>query len=97
MTTLESAIYNRISTKCHLFVKTYYPGEYRALSAAADAEYHSRQSRRTSIKCLQDILNSVQIEDKSLKQAQVQTDENYWNDPIDTTTCEAGEDISDIL
>lgn len=56
MTNTESAVYNRISTKCHLYVKTYFPAEYKNLVAAAQKEYESRKYRRTSLSDLQNAL-----------------------------------------
>jgi hypothetical protein len=59
MNQIESAIYNRISTKCHLFVKEYYPTEYKRLCCAAEEEYRNRQYRRTSFAQLQQALKNV--------------------------------------
>lgn len=94
MNNLESAIYNRISTKCHLFTKTYYPGEYKKLAAAAILEYETRQSRRTSQKDLEEILSKPSIPGKNLE---IPADENYWNDPVFPMSSEGSECNEDIL
>lgn len=56
MNTNESAIHNRISTKCHAYVKHYHPSEYKLLVASAETEYKNRQSRRNSFENIQKVL-----------------------------------------
>jgi cation transport regulator ChaB len=56
MTSNESAVYNRISTKCHAYVKYYFPDIYKKLVSSAEAEYKNRQSRRNSLENIQKAL-----------------------------------------
>jgi len=59
MTNTESAVYNRISSKCHAYVKHYFPVEYKKLAAAAEEEYKTRKSRRNSLVDIQNVLKPV--------------------------------------
>jgi hypothetical protein len=56
MTSIESAVYNRISTKCHAYVKYYFPDVYKKLAAQASEEFKSRKSRRNSLADIQNAL-----------------------------------------
>jgi hypothetical protein len=56
MTNLESAVYNRISSKCHAYVKHYFPTEYKKFVAASQEEYKTRKSRRNTLADIQNIL-----------------------------------------
>ena len=69
MTNTESAVYNRISSKCHAYVKHYFPAEYKKLAAAAEEEYKTRKSRRNSLADIQNVLKPANENniDNSLK------------------------------
>ena len=60
MTNTESAVYNRISSKCHAYVKHYFPAEYKKLAAAAKDEYKTRKSRRNSLADIQNVLKPAE-------------------------------------
>lgn len=80
MTNIESAVYNRISTKCHLFVKQYFPSEYKKLAAAAADEYTNRRSRRVSLAELQTILGAEVPAQKPAVSVPTHKAANSWGD-----------------
>jgi len=59
MTTKDSALHNRISTKCHFFVRHYYPDVYRLLAKAAEEEYTTHQFRRNGLDDLKTVLQPL--------------------------------------
>lgn len=59
MTNLESAIYNRISSKCHAYMKHYLPAEYKLFVAAAEEEYKTHKYRQNSLADIQKALEPL--------------------------------------
>jgi hypothetical protein len=73
MTKKEMAIHNRISTKCHAYVKYLFPTEYGKFAAQAASEYASGACRRNSYSDLQ----------KALKPRNPGWDDfETWRDPL---------------
>lgn len=73
MTKKEVAIYNRLSTKCHAYVKYTFPEVYKKLGAQAHSEYELGKSRRNSY---QDIQRALKPRNPG---ADVETT-NLWGD-----------------
>lgn len=75
MTKKQMAIHNRISTKCHAYVKYNYPEVFQKLTDQATSEYEHGACRRNSITDIQ----------RALKPRNPGNDldsENYWNDSV---------------
>ena len=79
----EMAIHNRISSKCHAYVKNFLPEVYPKLVAQATSDYERNRFRRTSPLDLQKAL-------KGQDSSSITPPENYWGDPEISTTSPPG-------
>ena len=79
MTNTESAVYNRISSKCHAYVKHYFPAEYKKLAAAAEEEYKTRKSRRNSLADIQNALKPAEKNNIGNSLKSTEWDENVYS------------------
>lgn len=83
MTKSQMAKYNRISTKCHAYVRTFLPEIYDALAKQVENEWSKKQFRRVSKHDLERALNIKNSSEEATlnslsENEQNQSFDSYW-------------------